>query len=165
MQYEVFLRKYFAENFIFLSLHTNSEKAHDFRGVSERVLSKIVLYNIDPVAQLVEQYTFNVWVLGSSPNGITSSLANAGLCCFCYMAYVYIIFSAKLNKFYVGACSNLERRLYEHNIGHSAFTCTGIPWELKYKEVHQSLPEAKKREMEIKKRKSRTYIEKLISER
>ena len=26
---------------------------------------------LDPVAQLVEQYTFNVWVLGSSPNGIT----------------------------------------------------------------------------------------------
>jgi hypothetical protein len=29
-------------------------------------------YNIiDSVAQLVEQYTFNVWVLGSNPSGIT----------------------------------------------------------------------------------------------
>ena len=27
--------------------------------------------NNDSVAQLVEQYTFNVWVLGSSPSGIT----------------------------------------------------------------------------------------------
>jgi hypothetical protein len=26
----------------------------------------------DSVAQLVEQYTFNVWVLGSSPSGITA---------------------------------------------------------------------------------------------
>ncbi len=26
---------------------------------------------VDSVAQLVEQYTFNVWVLGSSPSGIT----------------------------------------------------------------------------------------------
>ena len=26
----------------------------------------------DSVAQLVEQYTFNVWVLGSSPSRITS---------------------------------------------------------------------------------------------
>ena len=25
----------------------------------------------DSVAQLVEQYTFNVWALGSSPSGIT----------------------------------------------------------------------------------------------
>ena len=29
------------------------------------------LKRIDSVAQLVEQYTFNVWVLGSSPSGIT----------------------------------------------------------------------------------------------
>ena len=30
-----------------------------------------VLNSYDSVAQLVEQYTFNVWVLGSSPSGIT----------------------------------------------------------------------------------------------
>ena len=28
----------------------------------------------DSVAQLVEQYTFNVWVLGSSPSGITANI-------------------------------------------------------------------------------------------
>ncbi len=27
--------------------------------------------DLDLVAQLVEQYTFNVWALGSSPSGIT----------------------------------------------------------------------------------------------
>ena len=27
----------------------------------------------DSVAQLVEQYTFNVWVLGSNPSGITDA--------------------------------------------------------------------------------------------
>ena len=27
----------------------------------------------DSVAQLVEQYTFNVWVLGSNPSGITET--------------------------------------------------------------------------------------------
>lgn len=27
----------------------------------------------DSVAQLVEQYTFNVWVLGSNPSGITKA--------------------------------------------------------------------------------------------
>ena len=31
----------------------------------------------DSVAQLVEQYTFNVWVLGSSPSGITKEKAIA----------------------------------------------------------------------------------------
>ena len=79
------------------------------------------------------------------------------------MAFVYIIYSTKVNKFYVGACTNLERRLYEHNIGHSTFTSTGIPWELKYTEQYESLPDAKKREKEIKNKKSRIYIEQLIS--
>lgn len=30
-----------------------------------------VYEDFDSVAQLVEQYTFNVWVLGSNPSGIT----------------------------------------------------------------------------------------------
>ena len=29
------------------------------------------------VAQLVEQYTFNVWALGSSPSGFTEKQSNA----------------------------------------------------------------------------------------
>ena len=78
------------------------------------------------------------------------------------MAFVYIIYSEKINKYYIGACIDLQRRLYEHNIGHSKFTSTGIPWQLKFKEEFIDLLSAKKREMEIKKMKSRKYIEKLI---
>jgi putative endonuclease len=78
------------------------------------------------------------------------------------MAFVYIIYSEKINKYYVGACIDLNRRLYEHNIGHSKFTSTGIPWRLMYKEELIDLPVAKKREMEIKKMKSRKFIESLI---
>jgi hypothetical protein len=33
---------------------------------------------VDFVAQLVEQYTFNVWALGSSPSGITKPLFKSG---------------------------------------------------------------------------------------
>jgi hypothetical protein len=36
----------------------------------------------DSVAQLVEQYTFNVWALGSSPSGITKLRRKSGLFCF-----------------------------------------------------------------------------------
>ena len=79
------------------------------------------------------------------------------------MPNVYIIYSQKLNKYYVGACTDLERRLHEHNIGHSKFTSTGMPWVLKYTEDYPNLPEAKKRELEIKKMKSRKYIEGLFS--
>ena len=80
------------------------------------------------------------------------------------MPFMYILYSAKVNKYYVGACIDMERRLYEHNIGHSAFTSTGIPWELKYSEEFGTLQLAKKREMEIKKKKSRVYIETLIAQ-
>jgi putative endonuclease len=61
------------------------------------------------------------------------------------MAYMYILHSRKLNKYYVGACTNLERRLYEHNIGHSKFTSLGVPWVLILKEEFENLVSAKKR--------------------
>ena len=78
------------------------------------------------------------------------------------MPCMYILFSEKLNKFYIGACIDIERRLYEHNIGHSKFTASGVPWMLKYTEEFETLQEAKKRELYIKKMKSRKYIEDLI---
>ena len=78
------------------------------------------------------------------------------------MPYTYILFSEKLNKYYVGACIDMERRFYEHNIGHSKFTSTGIPWVLKYTEAFDTLQLAKKRELQIKKMKSRKYIESLF---
>ncbi len=79
------------------------------------------------------------------------------------MPFTYILYSERLGKYYIGACTNMERRLYEHNIGHSIFTSNGIPWELKYCEEHQNLGEAKKRERQIKKTKSKKYIEELIA--
>ena len=80
-----------------------------------------------------------------------------------FMAMVYILYSEKIDKYYIGACINMERRLYEHNIGHSKFTSTGMPWELKYTEKFQTLQEAKQRERKIKSMKSKKYIEDLIA--
>ena len=70
------------------------------------------------------------------------------------MPFVYILYSEKLNKYYVGSCVNLERRSYEHNIGHSKFTSTGIPWKIVYSEEYSTLAEARKREAQIKNMKS-----------
>ena len=81
------------------------------------------------------------------------------------MVFTYFIYSSKLNKYYVGACIDLDRRLNEHNIGHSKFTSTGLPWELKYKKEFSTLVEAKQYEAKIKKMKSRKYIEELIAQR
>jgi len=79
------------------------------------------------------------------------------------MPYTYILYSAKLNRYYVGACTNLERRMHEHNIGHSKYTSTGIPWIIKHIETFETLAEAKKRELSIKRMKSRKFIESLFS--
>ena len=79
------------------------------------------------------------------------------------MPCMYILYSEKLNKYYIGACIDIERRLYKHNIGHSKFTSLGIPWKLIYTEQFEDLAVAKKRELQLKKMKSRKYIEALIS--
>ena len=79
------------------------------------------------------------------------------------MPCMYVLFSEKLNKYYIGACIDMERRLYEHNIGHSKFTSLGVPWKLVYTEEFESLEAAKKRELQLKKMKSRKYIEELLS--
>ena len=67
------------------------------------------------------------------------------------MPFTYILFSEKLNKYYIGACIDMDRRLYEHNIGHSKFTSTGIPWVLKYTEPFDTLQTSKKKRIANKK--------------
>ena len=81
-----------------------------------------------------------------------------------FMPFTYILYSSKLDKYYVGACIDMNRRLYEHNIGHSKFTSTGMPWELKFTKEFETLQEAKVFEQKIKKMKSRKYIEGLIAQ-
>ncbi len=77
--------------------------------------------------------------------------------------YTYIIYSKKLDKFYTGFTENIQLRIERHNNGWSKFTKNGIPWELVYYEVHDSKQEALKREREIKMKKSKHYIERLIN--
>lgn len=78
------------------------------------------------------------------------------------MPFTYIFFSEKLNKYYIGACIYLERRLYEHNIGHSKFTSIGMPWKIVYTEEYPTIADAIKRENQIKRMKSKKYIDDLI---
>ena len=79
-----------------------------------------------------------------------------------FMPNIYIIYSGRLDKYYVGAGIDLQRRLHEHHIGYSKFTFLGLPWILKHLEHDETLALAKKRELKIKKKKSGIYIEKLI---
>ncbi|WP_087940329.1 GIY-YIG nuclease family protein [Algoriphagus faecimaris] len=80
------------------------------------------------------------------------------------MYFVYILFSSKTNKYYVGSTDNLESRLKHHNAGSTPSTKPGAPyWEMKYSEILADRTLALKRELEIKKKKSRKFIEWLIN--
>ena len=74
----------------------------------------------------------------------------------------YVLYSAKLDKYYTGSCEDLDVRILQHNSGRNTSTKSGTPWEIKYFEEFVTRSDAQKREMEIKKKKSRKYIEWLI---
>lgn len=75
---------------------------------------------------------------------------------------VYIIYSSKLDKYYVGYSEDVAVRLEEHNSGISAFTSKATDWIIKYREEFVSRELAHSRELEIKRKKSRKYVEWLI---
>src|ERR1700742_1625501 len=76
--------------------------------------------------------------------------------------YLYIIYSPSLHQYYVGHSEDLENRIFRHNNSGSRSTKKTNDWKLKYTEPYESRSDAMKRESEIKKRKSRQYIETLI---
>ena len=66
------------------------------------------------------------------------------------------------NRYYVGHCEDIDVRLLRHNRGGVPSTKYYIPWEVVYKENFTSRALAAAREKEIKKKKSRIYIEFII---
>ena len=78
------------------------------------------------------------------------------------MFKVYIIFSAFLDRYYVGSTANIEDRLFRHKNSGSKSTKSASDWELVYSEEFDTRSEAVMREREIKGKKSRKYLEALI---
>jgi putative endonuclease len=79
------------------------------------------------------------------------------------MYYIYILYSLKNDRYYIGQCEDIDKRLQRHNKGGIPSTRPFKPWELVYTETFGTRNEAMAREKEIKGKKSRKYIEKLIS--
>ena len=87
----------------------------------------------------------------------------ATLCGF-YMFYIYIIYSVSLDKYYIGYTQDVVMRINQHNEGISTFTSKAKDWVLMYTESYSTRNEASIRERNIKKKKSRAYLEWLIKE-
>ena len=79
------------------------------------------------------------------------------------MYYLYILYSAQLDRYCVGSTEDISMRFKEHLWKHKGFTAKAKDWELKYSESFETKSEALKREQQIKKWKSRKLIEKIIS--
>lgn len=46
------------------------------------------------------------------------------------MFFTYIIYSPRLDRYYVGSTNNLQRRLDDLNRGKDEYTRKGSPWDL-----------------------------------
>jgi putative endonuclease len=82
------------------------------------------------------------------------------------MHYVYILYSQKLNKYYVGETGDLQNRLIQHNTGFykASYTTKANDWVVKTAIPFHSVSSAKKAENFIKKMNSRKFTEALILE-
>jgi len=75
--------------------------------------------------------------------------------------FVYVLENEQ-QRYYVGYAADLDKRLDEHNRGVSLATRGRGPWRVAYYEVYGTKVEALRRERQIKKMKSRLYIQSLI---
>ena len=75
------------------------------------------------------------------------------------MFFVYVLYSRKFDKIYIGFTSNLDGRLDAHNHpANKGWTKSFRPWEIVHSEVFKSKQKALKREKELKSSRGRNFI-------
>ena len=79
------------------------------------------------------------------------------------MFTVYVLYSPKYKKIYIGFTSNLQERFKSHNeLATKGWTIKFRPWDLVFIEEFQTKSEALKREKNLKGAKGRDEIWKII---
>jgi putative endonuclease len=79
------------------------------------------------------------------------------------MFTVYIIYSQKIDKFYIGFSADVNDRLLKHNRSTKGFSSTGKPWVLVYTETFPDKKSAMDREKQFKNWKNRDRLITLIN--
>ena len=79
------------------------------------------------------------------------------------MYYVYILYSKKYNRFYLGQTNSLRLRIDKHNAAQVKSTKAYIPWQLKYCEIFESRSQAMQREKFLKKQRNKDFYWTLIN--
>ena len=81
------------------------------------------------------------------------------------MFTVYLLYSTKFNKIYIGYTSNLHERLKSHNeLGTKGYTLKYRPWTIIHTEIFDDKSMAMKREKELKSSRGRDFCWKLVSD-
>jgi putative endonuclease len=80
-----------------------------------------------------------------------------------YMYYVYIIYSQKIKKLYIGYSVNLKERMIRHNSGRSKFTSKGMPWMLVHYQGFLEKEDARDEELFLKTGRGRERIKYLLN--
>ena len=75
------------------------------------------------------------------------------------MYTVYVLFSKKFNKIYIGYTSDLESRIISHNeLGKKGWTLKFRPWTLVYSEEFDTKGKALLKEKQLKSGRGREWI-------
>jgi putative endonuclease len=76
---------------------------------------------------------------------------------------IYVMWSEKLQKRYVGSAKDPLIRLQQHNAGASKFTRGGRPWILIHKEILTTKTSALQRERYLKSGVGRKWLDEMFS--
>ena len=79
------------------------------------------------------------------------------------MGYVYIL-NNQDGRFYIGSTYNVDRRLKQHKYGHTHSTRRLGDLELVFSQKFDTLKEARKVEVRLKKLKRKDYIAKIVKD-
>lgn len=75
------------------------------------------------------------------------------------MFTVYVLYSSKYSKIYIGFTSDIEQRMNSHNIlAKKGWTIKFRPWELVHKEIFENKTDAMSREKQLKTGRGREWI-------
>ena len=78
---------------------------------------------------------------------------------------MYVLYSKKFNKIYIGYTSNLAQRFLSHNeLGKKGWTIKFRPWQIIHTKIREIKKEARAREKAQKSAKGREFIRLLITE-
>jgi putative endonuclease len=76
------------------------------------------------------------------------------------MAFLYILYSQKLGRFYTGSCIDFEKRIYEHKCksDNTSFSSKAEDWEVFIMIDNLGYQQARDIEAHVKRMKSSKYI-------